>query len=156
MAALIRIDGLPGADGDYPLDVTYFTNRELHQLKQHAGVRAGELEEAFNAQDNDLVVALCLIALHRAGRKDVPIDALWEARTGVIMLVGDDAEGEDDAVPPVLAPSEPVSPGNENAKPSSSGLGSNGGGDPPVSPLSLTGSRGSDTTVISDPPTSGI
>ena len=82
MADTITIEGVPGYNGEYPLDITYFTNRELHLIKKVSGVRAGELTEAFNAGDNDLMVAVAAIAIQRHTHKDVNVDALWDAEAG--------------------------------------------------------------------------
>lgn len=106
--AQVKISGSgnPVLDGDYPLDTSFFTNRELHTIKDIAGVRAGELEDALRAGDNDVVVAIALIALRRAG-KQVPADVLWDLPAGRLVLdLRDDDEqrAEDDALPPVSGP----------------------------------------------------
>ncbi len=85
-------------DGEWEIDVSYFTNRELHLIKRLTGVRAAELEAAFAAGDNDLVVAMAAIALQRNG-KPLHEDVLWDARAGTITFVGGD-----DADPPAEAP----------------------------------------------------
>lgn len=116
MADFVRIVGVPPYDGDHPIDVSYFTNRELHTIKEIAGVRAGQIEQAFADGDTDLVVALAIIALARAGHVRVDRDRLWDAEVGKIDLVLE----EDDVSPPASAlPSE--SGGNErNGEPPSS------------------------------------
>jgi hypothetical protein len=101
----------PLLDGEYPLDGTTFTNRELRTIKQMSGVRALELSEAFTAGDNDLFVAFAAIALARAG-KPYSEDALWEADGGKITF---EEKQDADASPPDDATSHV----NEDAKQSS-------------------------------------
>ena len=66
-----RHDQRPGARPRFEISPP-FTNRELHLIKQIAGVRAGELFDAMEVGDNDLVVALAHIAVKRAGRTGRP------------------------------------------------------------------------------------
>lgn len=75
------IEGIPGADGTYDADLTYFTNRELHEIKKQTGLRAGDLMDAFEAGDNDVVVAFALVALGRLGKAALA-DLLWDAPAG--------------------------------------------------------------------------
>jgi hypothetical protein len=95
MAKLV-IDGIsPSLDGAYETDFTYFKNREWRTIKELSGVRMGEFNEALEAGDNDLVVALAVIALRRRNI-DVNVEALWEAPSWKITLSTEDA----DALPP--------------------------------------------------------
>lgn len=126
-----HIEGIPGLDGDYPLPDTEFTGRELHFIKQHAGVRAGEIEEALGAGDYDIILAIAAIAMQRAGR-DVSMDALLDAPTGKIQVIV-----EDDARPPDLTTTEP------DASSGTSGDGSSGSSDHPANGQSPTGSPAS-------------
>jgi hypothetical protein len=111
----LKIEGVPPLDGDYDLDITTFTNRELHIIKQESGVRAGELEEAFSAGDNDLLVAITLIILRRA-EKGEPAqlrDMIWDAAAGAVQIDLTDAEkAEEDeqVVPPASEPEETSEP----------------------------------------------
>ena len=91
----IVITGIAGYNGEYDLDASYFTNKELHTIKKLAGVRAGEIQAAFAAGDNDLIVALAAIALERNG-KAVHEQVLWDAKVGCIMLVGESVEEEEE------------------------------------------------------------
>lgn len=117
----IKIEGVPPYDGEYELDMN-FTNRDLHTIKQVAGVRAGDLNDALEHKDLDLVVALAVNALRRAG-KPVDMDVLWDSEAGKIMLVADEV----DAVPPPQPKSEP---GGSVSEPTvSSGRSGNGTGD---------------------------
>lgn len=100
----IVITGIAGYDGEYPFDATYFTNKELHTIKRIAGVRAGEIQAAFVAGDNDLIVAFAVLALERNG-KALHEEVLWNAHVGCIEAqLG---EREDDAAdPPALGSEE--------------------------------------------------
>jgi hypothetical protein len=101
LANKLVLNGVAPYDGEYEFDVSYFTMRELNIIKRTSGVRAGELEEALAASDSDLVVALAVIALERAGVKGAE-DALWNAQAGQITLELDD-EGDDVGPPDVPA-----------------------------------------------------
>jgi hypothetical protein len=111
----IAITGIGRAyDGEYDFDPSYFTNKELHTIKRMTGVRAGEIQAAFGAGDNDMIVAFASIALERAG-KSVYEETLWNAKVGCIELVSgtpqQDGDG-DDADPPTIALEE--KPNEEN------------------------------------------
>jgi hypothetical protein len=113
-----------------------FTNRDLHTIKQVAGVRAGDLNDALEHKDLDLVVALAVNALRRAG-KPIDMDVLWDSEAGKITLEADEA----DAVPPPQPSSEPSASVSE--QPASSGTYGNGTGDShQVSDPSVTGLPG--------------
>lgn len=140
-----HIEGLPPYDGDHPIDLERFTNRELHLIKEMSGVRANELTESFQAGDNDLIVAFCAIALQRAGLT-VDRDRLWDAEVGKIDLVV-----EDDAGPPAR---QPESGDGDTAKPASSGKSSRTDGGHLASVPSPTGTPGSGTGSGSVPATS--
>lgn len=129
----------PRIAGEHELDLGYFTNRELHLIKKETGVRAGELVDAFQAGDNDLLIVLAFVALQRNGRLDVPIDALWEMEAGTITL--DLSDEEEDASPPESAPVASESDGGPT--PSSSETSSSAGeASPGAIPLRATGSPG--------------
>ena len=146
-----HIEGLPPFDGDYPIDLNHFTNKELHTIKQLSGVRAGELEEALDAGDNDLILAFAVIALERSGRSmpKQAVDVLWNADFGKFTLVIPDDE-DADASPPSQTPSANDENDSDNEKNESSGKGSNGAGDAhQETDRSLTGSPRSANTSIS-------
>ena len=88
------IDGVFGLDGEYEADLSYFTNRELHQIKKQTGIRAGEFSEAFTSGDNDVMVAFAVVILNRAGKEGAE-ELLWDAKAGSVTLVLDDEEDED-------------------------------------------------------------
>lgn len=110
----LRIEGIRAYDGDYPLDMTYFTNRELNFIKTVSGIRAGELEEAFSAGDNDLMVAIAGIAIWRKMGEKPNMDALWDTPAGKFTFLMEDTadEEDDDDVPPPIAPDEPATTGS--------------------------------------------
>lgn len=107
MPSWIVIDGVDAYDGRYDLDLSYFTNREYHTIRQQSGLRVSEIEEAMEATDAALVVALAGIALDRAG-KHVHWDLLWDAKAGLIKLVFEADRPLDETTP------EPGSGGSEN------------------------------------------
>jgi hypothetical protein len=155
--AVIKISGVPGLDGDYPIDFNALTNRNLHQIKKIAGVRAGEIVEAFQAGDNDLVVVLAVIAVQNSGKfpqlsEAAIAEMLWDAPAGSSITI-DLSDEEDDASPPAILPNEPNSPSGSSGAPATSGSSSSEPGDLPVSPPSLTGLPGSGTGATSDPET---
>jgi hypothetical protein len=154
--AKLKIAGVPPLDGDYDLDISAFTNRELHTIKEIAGVRAGELKAAMEASDNDLVVAFAVIVLRRAGKQVHP-DQLWDAELGAISF----EVGETEVVerPPVLASPSGIEngPADSDAPNGSmhpSGASSSDGGDQPPNHLSPIGPPGSATSMDFDPMTS--
>lgn len=140
MAKVVIAGGLT-VDGEYELDASYFTNRELHLIKKEASVRAGEVSDALEAGDNDLFVVLAYIALQRAGRGDMPIDVLWDMEAGKITFDFSEEEQEADALPPE---SEPGSSESRNGPTESSSSDSSDDGEasPEPIPLSATGDRG--------------
>lgn len=105
MALKITVSGVPGWDGEYPLDVSYFTMRELRTIKNLAGVRAGELQDALAAGDNDVIVAFTSIAIRRKLDRDIHPDLLWDSKTGSILV-----ENEDDEPDPPAATLVPEAP----------------------------------------------
>jgi hypothetical protein len=131
----IVINGVAGYNGEHPFDASYFTNKELHTIKRIAGVRAGEIQAAFAAGDNDLIVAFAVIALERNG-KTVYEEALWNATVGCIEFVADTAAKEEDADPPANGPEE-----TSNAVNGSSGQPSSSASAHPENVLSLTGTQ---------------
>jgi hypothetical protein len=100
---ILKIEGIhPTIDGDYPISVSEFTNRDFNDIKRIAKVRVQELQEAFEQRDTDLFVAFAVIALKHAG-KPVIEDLLWDAPIGRITLIAGDEEEVDD-LPPASAP----------------------------------------------------
>jgi hypothetical protein len=149
----VIIEGLsPLADGEYEFDWD-FTNRDLHEIKQISGVRAGELEEAGKAGDNDLIVAVAHIVLHRYG-KDIPLDVLWDAPAGAKInfdFSEDEAkvDAAADAGPPSQPKTESESPETLSGASETSGNGSSNDGDHLASIRPVTGLPVSDTGATS-------
>lgn len=107
------VTGLGGIDGEYECDVAgmltlggteSLTNAEGRQIKLMSGIRAGELEEAIQAGDNDVLVALAATILRRH-RVRFDEKTLWDAPMGSgLDLQIDDTEAGDDELPPAEAP----------------------------------------------------
>lgn len=142
----IVIEGVPPYNGEYEIDFD-FSNRELHTIKQVSGVRAGEIVEAGLKGDNDLIIALAMIALRRTGLV-VDEDRIWDAQAGKITFDAVEA----DAFPPP----QPSSGGDEkqSEQTASSGESSNGTGDHPENGRSSTGIPDSATGATSESTTS--
>ena len=135
----------PLLDGEYDFDESYFSNWELHAIKNLTGLTAGKLEQAFAEVDNDIVVAIAMVALMRSGKitsrtpwASEQIDALWKAPTGQISM---DFGAEDDVDPPEL----PVSGDAASGSNGSSGSSSMDASESPDDIPALTGSQPSDT-----------
>lgn len=145
----IRVEGIPGLDGEYPLDLNSLSNRDFRTVKQMAGVRALEMEDALAAGDNDVMVAFGAIALRRAGRV-FREDQLWDAPLGSITYLEDKAEGEEEAPeeedPTPSEPQPSAEPSGASSGPSSSPT---GGATPPTSTPNGTGTPESATGAIS-------
>lgn len=91
--------------GEKRYDITPpFTNRELHLIKQIAGVRAGEIFDALEGGDSDVLVALAHIGVRRNGTARPSLDELWDLDAGVIEF----AEVEAESVDPTPADSTPL------------------------------------------------
>lgn len=159
----ILIEGIPGLDGEYEIDVSYFTNREMHLIKRIAGVRGGELDEAFRSGDTDIIVAVAAIALQRNG-KQADENKLWDAPVGSLRYIAAPApqeESDGDAFPPAQTPpGSSESGGSESGSATSSeapsGSASTVPSEPPVNGQSSTGAPASATGATSPPPISAI
>lgn len=137
----LTIKGVDPFDGSYDLDFTEqpFTNRDLHLIKKLAGVRLGELEEAFASGDNDLFVAVAVIQLRREGkvqkgRELAAADLLFDGEAGSLLF---EDTAEDDAGPPESPLPTATVGGEESDSNSESSLpGSNGSSDdlPAITP----------------------
>jgi len=99
-------------DGEYDLDASGFTNFELHAIKKLTDLTAGDIGDAFERLDNDVIVAIAMVSLMREGKisgrspwNSAEVSALWDAKVGSIFVAEDEAEA--DADPPVIAPDEP-------------------------------------------------
>lgn len=97
-----------------------FTNRELHTIKKVAGVRAGEMQAAMEAGDNDLTIAMALIAVQRTGAARPTLDELWDLPVDAISV---DA-GEEDPTPAGEPGTPQTANGNPETTPSPDGVSS--------------------------------
>lgn len=140
MSDKIVITGIPPYDGAYPFEGG-FNYGELHTIKRIAGVRAGQLFDALEAGDSDVIVAAAIIALERAG-KTVDENDFWKADSGSIQLVPDSQE----------VPTTPPQGGEQTG---SSGDATTPSSESQETDPSPTGSPPSDTGATSDPETSG-
>jgi hypothetical protein len=135
MATEITIDGVPMFDGTYNLDLEQPLNGdELHLIKVAAGVRMGEISEALDAGDYDLIIALATIALWRYGKVEEKntqnaFAMLRKAEMGKI--TSRDLDDEADAGPPSQAPSAGGEPNASGANSTSSSVVSLPTGDAP-------------------------
>lgn len=130
------VTGIPAFNGDYPIDIGTFTMRELQIIKRMSGVRAGELEEAFNAGDTDLILAIAVIAVRRSGKAWEQFEAIaWESELGAIEFHSDE-EVAADAVP--LTPA--LSASSDEPPPASGPPSPDDGEDPQEIPLRAIGS----------------
>ncbi len=68
------------------------------------GVRANEVQDALEAGDMDVIVAMAAIAMRRAG-KLYDVEELWDTEAGSIMLSSDD---EVESAPPTEPQNEPA------------------------------------------------
>lgn len=137
---VIRIKGIQPYDGDYEVDFSRFTNRELHKIKVTTGLRTGEYNDALTAGDNDLITALAIVALRR-NDVDVNEDIMWDADAGLISMVA----GDEEDVPPIQGPNDRQTSSGEDTSP---------GSDPQATPPSPTGTPDWPTSVTSDLATS--
>ncbi len=123
----IVITGVQPFDGSYDLDLdnSPFTTLEWRWIKQTAGYLPGTVADGFEGGDPDLIVALAVIAMHRAGKirkedaartaeqlADVPVDGA--------KIVFRAEEVEDDARPPEVSEStvsSPIGSGDDSRTP---------------------------------------
>ena len=137
----LLVEGIDPFDGEYEIDPDVgFTNRELNIIKRISGVRAGELDEALKAGDNDLVLAITAVAVRQKGRDWQEFEKLaWEAPAGSITLPEDEVGA--DAVPLALKPPPPSGESETPTEPTGSlSLPSDGGDDLPETSPPATGS----------------
>ena len=148
----ITITGVDSrVDGSYDLDLDdRFTYGELSLIKKIAGARGAEISEAMEAGDMDIIVALTMVALKRAGQ-EVPVSRLMDAKVGAIEFGDTEAEraaakAEEEELaelPPANAPT------GANAMHSESDTGEpstkNGSADLPETALPVIGARTSPT-----------
>lgn len=164
--SLIRLSGVPPYDGEYEFDNDRsFTTRELRWIKQIAGYLPTSLREGFEGGDADLVIAVVVIAMHRAGKidrdhvlevadrlSDEPVDD-----ESFLQIIGDEEEEEEEELPPAQ-PLELDSSLRSSSVASPNGFGQDS---PNISAIpdatpSPIGDLSSDTSPASDRETSAI
>ena len=101
--------GILGVNGEYPIEGG-FTGRELHEIKRATGLRGGEIQEAAEAGDFDVLMAFTMIALKRNGTPE-RMELVWDAPVDAYTLELDTSdeeaaakEAEADALPPEPPP----------------------------------------------------
>jgi hypothetical protein len=111
----LRITGVPPYDGEYQLDESRLTNRDIHTIKKITGYVPLEYEDAGARGDMDFVVAFAIIALRRSERfPKIDEDLIWDAELGKVELLD---EEDADAVPPTtLEPETGSTPSGEPGK----------------------------------------
>lgn len=145
----VVIQNVPPYDGEYPLDLSHMTNREVSTIKRISGYTPLEWGDAGDRGDSDIIIAFAVVALTRTGRflPKVNEDVLWDADMGRIDIdTSDDEEAAEASPPPVSEPSATSEP--------SGSAGNDGSDTPPENPPSSTGSPSSETSATSDPETS--
>lgn len=160
MADKLIVKGLGRLDGEYEFDFAgmlgigtpdSLTNREGHRIKTMSGVRAGELEDALIAGDNDVLVAFAAIILARAG-KTVNEEQLWDAPMGSGVqfdLETREAEEEDDADSPPPETGEDETDTSDGGTSSESTSAQKGNGQSPIGlPGSLMSVTSGQTTSV--------
>ncbi len=149
MADHIVISGIEAYDGTYEFDASQLTNRELHTIKRLANIRAGEMSDALEAGDSDMLVALAVICLQRHG-KTIDEDLIWDAQAGSITYEG--APVEDDVSPPALTSGDEES-FDAAEKNDSSGISGPNGSESSLTAQSDIGRASSARSVTSGQPT---
>lgn len=97
--ATIEIQGV-----GYPFPESY-TYKELSTIKKISGVRAGEIAEAAAAGDTDVIVALAVIVMERAGLKP-DVDKLYALDADQITAPDAKPDDEEEVLPPAAAAEE--------------------------------------------------
>lgn len=96
------VNGVPPYDGEY--EIAPITLGAARDIKRISGVRAGELNEALEAGDTDVLVAMAVITLQQNGFPQVTADELFETEAGKILIEESEADRSEDR-PPELATS---------------------------------------------------
>lgn len=118
MAKLVLKGVLPDVDGSYDFDLADgFTKAEWHTIKTLAGVLPLGFVDALRGGDQDLYVAIAVIALERAGKSVLP-EMFDQAKGGWLAFEGE----ERDARPPSMTsePSEKPPAGSGSSGPTTS------------------------------------
>lgn len=163
--SVVRIQGVPPYDGEYEFDVERsFTTRELRWIKQIAGYLPIGLEDGLAGGDADLIIALVVIAMYRAGKLDRSevidaADRLSDEPVGdedsFLTIVLDDEGVEDELPPESPLGLDESSTSLSDAKPNGFGPDSSSISASPDAIPEPTGDLSSDTSPLSVPTTSG-
>ena len=131
--AKLKIDGVPGLDGEYELiRSSEFTMAEWHLVREVSGVRGGELEDALEAEDMGAYVAVAMVAMMRAGKTRRLCELLWGAKPAAFEFVAGEKKPEEAEERPPASPtasgseSSPSEPTSNGSSESSSGASSSG------------------------------
>jgi hypothetical protein len=97
----IFVEGVEGFEGEWEIDLSNLTGRELRTIKRISGNRVNELPGAMLAGDYDLLIALAVVALQRGGHRFATQaeHVLLDAESGVVRYVNA-KRGEDENVDP--------------------------------------------------------
>lgn len=111
----IKIEGIPPYDGEYPLELDKFSNRDHKTIKDMSGLTAMGWIDGFRNADMTFFAALAVVAARRSGRHGPTIneDLFWDAEAGKITL----AEEESDAAVNPTMPEAPT-PSTRSGEPS--------------------------------------
>jgi hypothetical protein len=83
----------PNGTKKYPMPESV-THREAARIKTSTGLRLGEIGDALDRGDPDVVLAFALIAAARVG-DIISEDSLWDLELGAIRLEGESDPDED-------------------------------------------------------------
>jgi hypothetical protein len=123
------VEGVTPWEGRYelPLDEFAFTGREWGWIRRFTGYRPADVLDAMKGADAELLAALAVIALNRAGRisrDDAPatFERLVDENFGSFTLTSDDAEEAEPLDPP--SPTSSTSNGGSSGDATRNGSGS--------------------------------
>lgn len=104
MPKLIIADVDTRFNGEYDVDISDLTNRELHFIYQQCQVTPVDIFRSLLTGHAGLVVALTAVMLERAG-KQPDVAALWDAAAGLIRFDWSDEKAEvENELPPQTPP----------------------------------------------------
>ena len=120
----LKIEDVPGLDGEYPVELSSFKNREHRKINEISGLGVLEYQEALEKGNIAFLVAVAYIVLTRAGR-EVDVEQLWDANDTALGWLNDEVA---DASTPAVERSpehangnstsgEPSGPSTEDSQP---------------------------------------
>jgi hypothetical protein len=92
---ILKIEGVEGLDGEYPVEFSRFKNREHRTINEISGLGVLQYQEALDKGTIAFLVSIAYIVLVRAG-KTVDVEDLWEAEDVALSWIAEEA----DASPP--------------------------------------------------------